>query len=94
MTNKTTRPKTILVSNEKKQSNMKKPPQQPQRANQNDNRHDRSYFLVKELYEGMEDWKLKVRVTFASPVKNYFKKNNGQESQIFAFEACDSNDCL
>jgi hypothetical protein len=67
------------LSNDKKQNNMKLP-QQPQKVNQNNNRHDRSYFLIKELYEGMEDWKLKVRVTFASAVKKYVKKTNGQES--------------
>jgi len=50
--------------------------------------------MIKELYEGMEDWKVKVRVLFRGEVRTYIKKANGQESQVFSFEACDRFDSI
>ncbi len=51
--------------------------------------HDDNYTAFNELYEGIENWKLKVRVIFRTPVKTFTKKSNGQDSQVFSFEACD-----
>lgn len=75
------------------------PPQQQNNRNQAQmkpqvDRHDRTYTMIKELYEGIEDWKIKVRVIFRSEVKTYVKKNNGQESQVFSFDACDIEECI
>ena len=61
-------------TNQSNQSRQNPPPQQQNNRNiaqtkPQEDRHDRTYTLIKELYEEIENWKIKVRVLFRTEVR-------------------------